>query len=45
MIACHCYEKAGGQIIGYELHIYNEYNDDDCHNIYQLNQKQLGQLE
>ena len=48
MIACHYYEKAGdqingGQIIGYELHIYNEY--DDWHKVYQLNQKQLGQLK
>lgn len=41
MIACHYYEKAGGQIngsqiIGYELHIYNEYDDDDWHKVYQL---------
>ena len=44
MIACHYYEKAGGQIngsqiIGYELHIYNEYEDNDWHKVYQLNQK------
>ena len=41
MIACHYYEKAGGQIngsqiTGYELHIYNEYDDDDWHKVYQL---------